>query len=89
MNTKRLTFEQWAERNEDLLEDLGISLEDLGKVCDYCEGRGELKCDLGHYHDCEDCDGKGSDDQEGCAKLRKLYDERVRREDKLIKALEP
>lgn len=27
--------------------------------CTECRGAGELECDLGHLHDCEECDGSG------------------------------
>jgi RecJ-like exonuclease len=27
--------------------------------CDECGGKGYLECDLGHDHDCEECDGSG------------------------------
>lgn len=27
--------------------------------CPECEGDGELECDLGHTHDCDECDGTG------------------------------
>jgi hypothetical protein len=28
-------------------------------ICSECEGEGYRECDLGHEHDCEDCDGNG------------------------------
>lgn len=32
----------------------------LPKGCKNCKGLGEVRCNLGHEHDCEDCDGRGS-----------------------------
>jgi hypothetical protein len=32
---------------------------DVGMRCDDCRGRGTLRCDLGHSHECEECDGRG------------------------------
>lgn len=29
------------------------------RECEACEGEGRLDCDLGHTHDCENCDGTG------------------------------
>jgi len=30
-------------------------------ACPECDGEGELRCDLGHDHECEDCNGSGRD----------------------------
>ena len=27
--------------------------------CSHCDGQGYAECDLGHSHDCEECDGEG------------------------------
>lgn len=34
------------------------------KECFQCDGEGGEECNLGHWHDCEYCDGKGSYDRE-------------------------
>lgn len=31
-------------------------------LCAECKGIGEMECDLGHKHDCEECDGSGATD---------------------------
>jgi hypothetical protein len=32
------------------------------KRCGWCEGTGGRECNLGHFHDCESCDGRGKAD---------------------------
>lgn len=35
------------------------------KECQYCDGDGHLECYLGHEHDCEECEGKGTINENG------------------------
>lgn len=54
-------WEPWPEWNgESTMRECGCH---NGKVdqseCLTCNGTGELECDLGHEHECDDCDGEG------------------------------
>lgn len=53
MKVESLT--DWLVRN-----DLDLSREVSGVECGSCSGSGEQECDMGHYHDCEECDGSGT-----------------------------
>lgn len=33
-------------------DDEGVRVE----KCEYCDGTGVVECDMGHEHDCEDCE---------------------------------
>lgn len=47
--------------NVDGLESFEIPTLDgmIQKECRHCEGSGEQTCDMGHDHECPDCDGDG------------------------------
>ena len=61
MNTKELSYHEWVRMYKSELEDeyrKSDPDETLVK-CSECYGRGYDTCDLGHEHDCEECDGEG------------------------------
>jgi hypothetical protein len=38
---------------------IGRANESFHESCDNCAGTGYVECDMGHDHDCPDCDGEG------------------------------
>lgn len=62
MNTKELPYHDWVRIYRSELEDeyrKSDPDETLVK-CLECWGEGYETCDLGHTHDCEECDGEGT-----------------------------
>jgi len=48
-------------RRSDLLAEIGEGAPvDWGAQCHRCHGEGSKACDLGHEHNCEACEGRGS-----------------------------
>lgn len=65
-----IRFVVWqAENKEDLKQEFGDEknfVEDQ-RECDRCDGLGTEECNLGHDHECIECDGDG--------KLTQTYEE--------------
>jgi hypothetical protein len=61
MNTTQLSYADWERVNRNSLEaDYQATEPDEREIrCETCYGKGFDECNLGHEHDCEDCDGTG------------------------------
>lgn len=61
MNAHRTIVDMkiWKEKNEDLFIDETTECVD----CSECHGTGELVCNLGHEHMCDECEGSGIDSE--------------------------
>lgn len=63
LNFTPIPFHRWMLENSEWIEsqyraEFGALL-DKNTRCSYCDGQGYAECDLGHSHDCEECDGEG------------------------------
>jgi hypothetical protein len=59
-----IPFHVWYTRNKEDLEKEFEALklfegDEDGRDCETCDGRGDQECDLGHDHECPDCEGSG------------------------------
>jgi len=59
-----IPFHLWIlENREDLkraFDELEPKVSLFPDKCPECHGKGYEECDLGHEHDCEECDGSGN-----------------------------
>lgn len=56
-----IPFSRWVQENEsDLLKEFDIvATPGQDDTCEKCGGLGFVQCDMGHEHECEDCEGDG------------------------------
>ncbi len=77
-----MTFDEWKERNADLLESLD---EHEAGECEECGGSGRCKCDCGDEHDCGYCYGTGrADPDEPDEILYSAYEAQRKEDERLL-----
>lgn len=85
-----IPFHLWyAENKEDIHNEFGALISKEVETCEECTGAGYVECNLGHTHDCEECDGEGkrvlTEDEVWREYALDAYNDRVSKDIKAVK----